>query len=98
MLFEYSAGARWREILKFINLLNMATESSNENVFTDDVHNKVSYVNSLEDALDIVKDYELRTTTKFTVYKKSKAFGATGMLIHIQFKHTSHVINLQKYA
>ena len=40
---------------------------------------RVCYADSLENALGIVQDYELRTTTKFTIYKKSKAFGNTGL-------------------
>jgi hypothetical protein len=32
----------------------------------------LGYVNSFERALEIVKEYELKTTTKFTVYKRSK--------------------------
>lgn len=47
----------------------------------DHVDDAVCYVDSLEDALGIVQDYELRTTTKFTIYKKSKEFGNTGTLI-----------------
>ena len=43
-------------------------------------YDKVCYADSLENALGIVQDYELRTTTKFTIYKKSKAFGNTGSL------------------
>lgn len=42
---------------------------------------RVCYADSLENALGIVKGYELRTTTKFTIYKKSKAFGNTGTFI-----------------
>ena len=30
------------------------------------------YVRTLERALEIVRDYELKTTTKFTVYKKRR--------------------------
>ena len=36
------------------------------------------YVDTLKKALDVVRDYELRTTTKFTVYKKIAAFGTAG--------------------
>lgn len=36
------------------------------------------YVNSVERALDVVRDYENATTSKFTVYSKSKNFGAAG--------------------
>ena len=36
------------------------------------------YANTIEDVLDAVKDYELQTTTKFTIYKKTKAFGRSG--------------------
>ena len=36
------------------------------------------FVHSLERALDIVKEYEIKTTTKFTVYKRSKNFGRVG--------------------
>jgi IMP cyclohydrolase len=38
------------------------------------------YVSSLERALEIVRDYEIATTTKFTVYTETKHFGAAGKL------------------
>ena len=43
---------------------------------------EICYADSLENALGIVQDYELLTTTKFTIYKKSKAFGNTGTFLH----------------
>ena len=49
-----------------------------ENEIGDADSGSIRCVNSLENALEVVKDYELRTTTKFTVYKRSKDFGATG--------------------
>ena len=38
------------------------------------------YVSSLERALELVRDFENATTTKFTVFMKTKDFGATGEL------------------
>lgn len=61
----------------------------------DHVDNAVCYVHSLEDALGIVQDYELRTTTKFTIYKKSKEFGNTGTLV--QNNRTSLPQNILKF-
>ena len=52
------------------------------------IHNRVDgknslhgYANTIEDVLDAVKDYELQTTTKFTIYKKTKAFGRSGNIL-----------------
>ena len=36
------------------------------------------YVSTLERALELVRDFENATTTKFTVFTKTKNFGATG--------------------
>lgn len=38
------------------------------------------YVSSLEKALELVRDFENATTTKFTVFTKTKSFGATGKM------------------
>ena len=43
----------------------------------------LGYVNSFERALEIVKEYELKTTTKFTVYKRSKNFGSAGKFTRV---------------
>ena len=47
----------------------------------------ICYADSLENALGIVRDYELRTTTKFTIYKKLKAFGNTGTFLQKMVIH-----------
>ncbi|CAB3999988.1 Calcium-responsive transcription factor [Paramuricea clavata] len=46
-----------------------------ENILEDKL--LYGYTSTLEDALDAVKQYELRTTTTFTIYKKTKAFGSS---------------------
>jgi hypothetical protein len=40
----------------------------------------------LKGALEIVKEYELKTTTKFTVYKRSENFGSAGKFTHVIWK------------
>ncbi len=41
------------------------------------------YVNSLERALELVSDFENATTMKFTVFTKTKNFGATGKFLAV---------------
>ena len=54
------------------------------------------YVSTLERALEIVRDYELKTTTKFTVYKRTKDFGTAGKFTranHANFKFSREMSN-----
>jgi hypothetical protein len=59
-------------------------EEYQQSVFHSDIDNLgqnnpfCGFVHSFERALEIVKEYELKTTTKFTVYKRSKDFGKAG--------------------
>ena len=38
----------------------------------------VGYVDSVEDALDVLREYELKTTTQFRSHKVDKTFGNRG--------------------
>ena len=64
----------------FCVLQNMK-ESQQSELFHPNIDNLTEnnafcgFVHSIERALQIVKEYELKTTTKFTVYKRSKDFG-----------------------
>ena len=57
--------------LTYLHIPNIETILNEETPF-------YGYVNSLERALELVKDFENATTTKFTVFTKTKNFGATG--------------------
>lgn len=41
----------------------------------------VGYVESVEAAMTVIKQYELETTTKFSCFKSDKMFGAGGEII-----------------
>ena len=61
-----------------------------ENILEDKL--LYGYTSTLEDALDAVKQYELRTTTKFTIYKKTKAFGSSGRTpLHVYAAREHHI-------
>ena len=61
-------------------ILDFIMESINLNIdnIVDEKNPFFGYVNLLERALELVKDYENATTTKFTVYTKTKNFGRAG--------------------
>ena len=65
---------------KILLILDFIMESINLNIdnIVDEKNPFFGYVNSLERALELVKDYENATTTKFTVYTKTKNFGRAG--------------------
>ena len=62
----------WKELRHRIYILQILTILT----FVDKENPFFGYVSSLERALEIVRDYEIATTTKFTVYTKTKHFGA----------------------
>ena len=41
----------------------------------------VGYVGSVEEAMTVIRQYELETTTKFSCFKSDKMFGAGGKII-----------------
>ena len=65
---------------KILLILDFIMESINLNIdnIVDEKNPFFGYVNSLERALELVKGYENATTTKFTVYTKTKNFGRAG--------------------
>lgn len=64
--------------------LNSGKESATESVYTWQEKLKgstsmyVGYVESVEAAMSVLKQYELETTTKFSCFKSDKMFGAGG--------------------
>ena len=41
----------------------------------------VGFVGSVEEAMTVIRQYELETTTKFSCFKSDKMFGAGGKII-----------------
>ena len=67
-----------REILLILDFIMESINLNIDNIVDKKKIRFFGYVNSLERALELVKDYENATTTKFTLYTKTKNFGRAG--------------------
>ena len=68
-----------------LNSMNNSTLSTTDNAectwqpkFKGSGSKYVGYVESVEAAMNVIKQYELETTTKFSCFKSDKMFGAGG--------------------
>lgn len=68
-----------------LNSMNNSTLSTTDNAectwqlkFKASASKYVGYVESVDAAMDAIKQYELETTTKFSIFKSDKMFGAGG--------------------
>ena len=68
-----------------LNSTNNSTLSTTDNAectwqpkFKGSASTYVGYVESVEVAMNVIKQYELETTTKFSCFKSDKMFGAGG--------------------
>ena len=74
--------------LEQLNSMNNSTLSTTDNEectwqpkFKGSASKYVGYVESVEAAMAVIKQYELETTTKFSCFKSDKMFGAGGEYI-----------------
>ena len=61
-------------------LKKMAVNSNTwSDLFTKKFSDYSGYVSSLDDAMRVLKEYEVATTSTFTVVKQTKGFGCTSV-------------------
>ena len=58
------------------------TRTTWENLFINSTDKYSGYVQTLEDAMKLIREYELATTTKFSCFKADKMFGRGGKTNH----------------